>query len=384
MTSRRLFPVFGIFSCFLFSSQAQTAPAPSPENEPIVKAVQTVLPAVVNIYTEYTEEVRDPYDAYFDIFGGGGMYRGNRIQRKPVRSLGSGALVTEDGFIITNEHVANRAKDLKIKVTLPDKTDYEARVIRSNPDIDLALIKIDAPRKFPFLNLSRLSPNMLGQTVIAIGNPVGYESSVSSGILSAKDRSLAFEETRLDGLLQTDAAINPGNSGGPLIDIGGQFVGINTAKMNYVGGPGQAVQVENIGFAIPGVRVKEFVEESINIALGKIPPPPEISLVQVLKEKLGLQLQEITPDLGQQFQVRPGSGLLVTGVDSGSAADAAGIDKGMLLITLGTKRIGTEADLPRRIATLAKGEQVSLTLLIQQRRGPYILQRPASVTLTAK
>lgn len=390
MIASRLLLFFSFVAVLPVSAFAQNQPpqalalAPGPEGEPIVRAVQGALPAVVNIYTEYTEEVRDPYDAYFDVFGGGGMYRGNRILRKPVRSLGSGALVSEDGYIVTNEHVANRAKDLKIKVTLPDKTDFEAKLIRSNPDIDLALIKIDSPRKFPFLSLAKLSPNMLGQTVIAIGNPVGYESSVSSGILSAKDRTLAFEETRLDGLLQTDAAINPGNSGGPLIDIAGQFVGLNTAKMNFAGAPGQAFQVENIGFAIPGARVKEFVEEAIQIAQGKIPPPPTVSLTKVLQEKLGLQVQEVTGDLAREFQVRPGNGLVVTGVDKDSPADAAGIERGMMLITLGSKRLASEADLPRMLTKLAKGQQVALTLLIQQRRGMYLLQRPASVILTAK
>jgi len=384
MIASRLLLIFSFISVLALSAHAQQGPVAQPENEPIVKAVLGIMPAVVNIYTEYTEEVRDPYDAYFDIFGGGGMYRGNRIQRKPVRSLGSGALVSEDGYIITNEHVANRAKDLKIKVTLPDKTDFEARLIRSNPDIDLALIKIDAPRKFPYLNISKLSPNLLGQTVIAIGNPVGYEGSVSSGILSAKDRSLAFAETRLDGLLQTDAAINPGNSGGPLIDVAGQFVGINTAKMNFAGAPGQAVQVENIGFAIPGGRVKDFVEESISIALGKIAEPPEVSLTQILQERLGLRLKEVTPDLSREFQLRPGSGLVVTSVDKGSASEAAGVERGMLLISMGGKRITDTTDLPRRIATLAKGEQMEITVLIQQRRGAIILQRPASVVLTAK
>ena len=200
-----------------------------PQDEPIVKAVEKVRPAVVNIYTEgvVTQEVRDPRDVFFERYFGGGMSRGNRILQTPLRNLGSGLIVSPDGYIVTNQHVANRETNPKIRVTLVNGKDYEAVLLRDDDLQDLALIKVATKEPLPFLGLEKLSPNMLGQTVLVLGNPVGYENSVSAGILSAKDRTLTIGDLTMEGLLQTDAAINPGNSGGPLVDGEGNLVGLS-------------------------------------------------------------------------------------------------------------------------------------------------------------
>ena len=152
----------------------------SPQEEPIVKAVDKVRPAVVNINTEriITQEVRDPRDIFFERYFGGGVSRGNRILETPVQNLGSGAIISPDGYIVTNQHVVDKTAKLKIKVTLADGTDTEATLLRDDDLLDLALIKIEAPTPLPYLNLEKLSPNLLGQTVLVLGNPVGYESSV--------------------------------------------------------------------------------------------------------------------------------------------------------------------------------------------------------------
>lgn len=399
--------------------------AVTPEEEDTVQAVAKVRPAVVNIYTLRMVEARlvDPVDLYFERFFGGGFSRGNRIVRKPVRNLGSGLIVSSDGYIVTNNHIVERANEgLKIQVNLSDGRDFEARVLRVDPDIDLALLKIIPKEKkegeeektegqeqppeglepeaqgeeqpeegkeeslsFPFHDLSELSPNLLGQTVIVIGNPVGYESSVSRGILSAKGRTLNLGVQSMDGLLQTDAAINPGNSGGPLIDISGKLVGLSTAKMAMTpGGPGTSINVENIGFAVPADRVKAFVEDSIAIAEGRKEPPPEIPLTTELRRLFGLDVQELTPELAKAFGYRGMKGLLVSNVEPGSPAEKAGIDKGMLLVGIGPYRLRSADDLPRRMTAIESGTEVKLAIVFLVQRGPMVAVRNATVTLTAR
>ncbi|MFQ3671121.1 MAG: trypsin-like peptidase domain-containing protein [Verrucomicrobiia bacterium] len=365
----------------VWAALAWTAGATPPEEEVLVRTVAGVLPTVVNIYTESFVEVADPYDLFIERFFGGGVYGSGRTLRKPVRSLGSGLIVSPDGYIVTNAHVVQRAREVTIKVTLHDKTDHEARVLRAVEDLDLALIKIDSNRPLAHFDLNRLSPNLLAQTVVAIGNPVGYESSVSKGILSARDRTLRFGDMVMEGLLQTDAAINPGNSGGPLIDGAGQLVGLSTAKMGTVPGENRLIQVENIGFAIPGERVKAFVEESVAIATGRLPPPPEEALNEVLFEKFGLRLQELTPDLARAFGIRMGTGMIVAQVRAGTPAEQAGIERGMVVTAIGSQRVAREEDLPRALARAKSGDPVTFTILFRVRQGALQSARIAQVTL---
>ncbi|NJK91316.1 MAG: trypsin-like serine protease [Blastochloris sp.] len=365
---------FLLFFLFLLPS----ARALTPAEEPVVKVVAQARPSVVNIYTETVvqQAVNDPFDAFFDRFYGGGAYRGGRIVQVPIRSLGSGAIVDAKGYIVTNEHVIARAENTTIKVTLADGRTFEASPLREDPDQDLAMIKIKADKPLPVLNINDLSPNLLGQTVIAIGNPIGYESSVSTGILSAINRTLSIGGTNYDSLLQTDAAINPGNSGGPLIDISGKFVGLNTAKA----GAG----VENIGFAIPGERVAVFVKNAIDIAEGRKAAPPEVSLEKVLTDRFGFSLQEMDPNLAASFAYPPGSGLLVTSVQEGSPADAVGIRKGMLVTGIGAYRVRALSELPRQLARLKKGESIRLNLAFNEKRGNLLLRRSVAVDLKAR
>src|ERR1051325_4426962 len=188
-----------------------------PASEPAVLAVAKVLPAVVNINTERVvrRTVRDPFeDLYAQFFGN---YRARpREIRQTVQSLGSGFIVDADGHIVTNQHVVERAADLKIKVTTNDGKNYSAHYITGDDKTDLAFIKIDAQGPFPFISLENVSPNLLGETVIVVGNAVGYGSSISRGVLSATKRDISIDNIDYKNLVQTDAAINPGNSGGPV------------------------------------------------------------------------------------------------------------------------------------------------------------------------
>ena len=205
-----------------------------PSTEPSVIAVAKAMPAVVNINTERVVQrtIRDPRDDLFFQFFGGPMQR-PRVLSQKVQSLGSGFIIDSSGYIVTNEHVVERAAELKISVTTHDGKTYSARYIAGSTEADLALLKIDSPQPLPFLALTDLSPNLLGQTTLVLGNPLGYGSSVARGILSAKDRSVTIGETEYKNLLQTDAAINPGNSGGPIVDLTGKLIGVSSAKMSY-------------------------------------------------------------------------------------------------------------------------------------------------------
>src|SRR5213079_1997478 len=198
-----------------------------PASEPAVLAVAKVLPAVVNINTERVvrRTVRDPFEDVYAQFFGYNRIRPRQI-RQTLQSLGSGFIVDPGGYIVTNQHVVERAADLKIKVTTNDGKTYSAHYITGDDKKDLAFIKIDSKEQFPFISLENISPNLLGETVIVVGNAVGYGSSISRGVLSATKRDISIDNVDYKNLVQTDAAINPGNSGGPVIDISGRLVGI--------------------------------------------------------------------------------------------------------------------------------------------------------------
>src|SRR5437016_8066703 len=229
-----------------------------PAAEPAVLAVAKVLPAVVNINTERVirRSVRDPIEDFYAQFFG--YYRGRPHEiRQTLQSLGSGFIVDPAGYIVTNQHVVERAADLKIKVTTNDGKTYSAHYITGDDKKDLAFIKIDSKDSFPFINLDNISPNLLGETVLVVGNAVGYGSSISRGVLSATKRDIAIDNIEYKNLVQTDAAINPGNSGGPVIDISGRLVGISSAKMAFTP---QGVPTQGLGFAIPADVVRDSVK----------------------------------------------------------------------------------------------------------------------------
>src|SRR6266700_542487 len=190
-----------------------------PASEPAVLAVGKVLPAVVNINTErmVRRTVRDPFEDFYAQFFGYDRARPREI-RQTLQSLGSGFIVDPAGYIVTNQHVVERAADLKIQVTTNDGKTYNAHYIAGDDKTDLAFIKIEAGSALPFINLDDISPNLLGETVIVVGNAVGYGSSISRGVLSAVKRNITVDDIEYKNLVQTDAAINPGNRGGPGMD----------------------------------------------------------------------------------------------------------------------------------------------------------------------
>jgi len=229
----------------------------APRRTPVVIAVEKVSPAVVNISTEKIIVRRHPFfderspffDPFFEEF-----FRGFGQYQVPAQSLGSGVIIHPSGYIITNDHVVRKAS--KIHITLADKSEFEASLISSDPGNDIAILKIDSPKPLSFLEIGTSSDLMIGETVIAVGNPFGLEHWVTVGVLSAKGRSIAVQNRIIyKDLLGTSALINPGNSGGPLLNINGGFIGINTAIK---------AGAQGISFAIPADRVKNTILNLLN------------------------------------------------------------------------------------------------------------------------
>jgi serine protease Do len=354
-----------------------------PASEPAVLAVAKVLPAVVNINTEriVRRRVRDPFEDFAAQYFGNYRSRPREI-RQTLQSLGSGFIVDPAGYIVTNEHVVQRAADLKIEVTMNDGKTYNAHYIAGDEKKDLALIKIDAKADFPFINLENISPNLLGQTVLVVGNALGYGSSISRGVLSGTKRDITIDETDYKDLLQTDAAINPGNSGGPVVDLTGRLVGISSAKMAFTP---QGVPTQGLGFAIPAETVRSSVAEFKKIAQNQPAPktkPAEKEPASANALRLfGMQLQNLTSDLTDALGYAAGLGVLVTTVEPNSPADQAGIQRGLVIYRVGKYNVTSVKQLEGLLAHVGSGTSVDFTVGIVRANGQG---QQETVPLTAR
>jgi len=372
-----------IFILALLSSHIAYGQA-DPASEPAVLAVAKVLPAVVNINTERVvrRRVRDPFEDFAAQFFGN--YRSEpREIRQTLQSLGSGFIVDPAGYIVTNEHVVQRAADLKIEVTMNDGKVYNARYITGDEKKDLAFIKIEAKADFPFIDLNNLSPNLLGQTVLVVGNALGYGSSISRGVLSATKRDITVEEVDYKNLLQTDAAINPGNSGGPVIDLSGRLVGVSSAKMAFTP---QGVPTQGLGFAIPADTVRDSVATFREIAKNQPPPKPKSTEPEERGSKaqqlFGIQLQNLTADLTDALGYAAGKGVLISAVEPDSPADRAGIQRGLVVYRLGKYNVNSVKQVENLLARVGSGNEVDFTVGIIRNNGGG--QRMETVPLTAR
>jgi serine protease Do len=367
--------VVGSRACF-----AQADPA----SEPAVLAVAKVLPAVVNINTERVvrRTVRDPFEDFYAQFFGYNRVRPREI-RQTLQSLGSGFIIDPAGYIVTNQHVVERAADLKIHVTTNDGKTYNAHYIAGDDKTDLAFIKIDAQTAFPFINLDNISPNLLGQTVIVVGNAVGYGSSISRGVLSAVKRNITVDDVEYKDLVQTDAAINPGNSGGPVIDLSGRLVGISSAKMAFTP---QGVPTQGLGFAIPAEVVRDSVNRFKKMAQKRVGLKNEAASVETFvpnAEKLfGMQLQNFSQELSDALGFARGRGVLITAVEPGSPADEAGIERGMVVYRVGKSDVTSVQQIEALFAPVQTGSNVNFTVGVIRAGGQN--RELGAVNLTAR
>jgi serine protease Do len=298
-----------------------------PSLAPLVKAVR---PAVVNIST--TQRVQQPRNQFFEQFFGQQMPR--QAER---HSLGSGFIIHEQGYVLTNNHVIEGADSIKVK--LADGREFPARVVGADSKTDVALVKIEAKTAFPFVYLGDSDRLEVGDWVLAIGNPFGLELSATHGIVSAKERAIGAGI--YDDFIQSDALINPGNSGGPLFNLSGEVVGINSA-INPNG--------QGIGFAVP-----------INIAKQLLPTLEQGKAV--VRGFLGVGLQPLNQDLAQSLGLSSTDGALISGVTPDGPAAKGGLKQGDVVVGFNGKKISTANELTRSVGSTAPGVKASLDVI---------------------
>ena len=325
--------------------------------------VKKTAPAVVNVFTSKVVQERklSPFgnDPFFNKFFGNDQFFGGR--RKKQKSLGSGVIVEESGFIVTNNHVIKGGNDYR--VVLHDKREFKATLLLQDPKTDLAILKIDTKgEKLPTLKLGDSDKVEVGDLVLAIGNPFGVGQTVTSGIVSALARSRVGVSS-YQFFIQTDAPINPGNSGGALIDMKGQLVGINTAIYTRSGGS------NGIGFAIPANMVKSVIRSSKEG--GKI-----------IRPWVGARLQEVTQDIATSVGLDRPRGAMIARLHKQSPLMKSGLKRGDIIVKFDGKEIDSAKEFAYRFATKVIGDKVVLTYLRRRKSqtGTVVLIRAPETT----
>jgi len=313
-----------------------------------VEISKRVTPAVVNISTTKTMKglERSPLspffqDPFFRRFFGDEFFREHEMPRKrKEQSLGSGVIVSEDGYIVTNNHVVEGADE--IKVLLSDRREFVGKVVGADPKTDLAIVKIK-DSDLPAIVWGDSDQIEVGEFVLAIGSPFGLNQTVTSGIISAKGRANVGIADYED-FIQTDAAINPGNSGGALVNIMGELIGINTAIFTRSGG------YMGIGFAVPSNMAKSVMESLVKEG-------------KVTRGWLGVYIQDITPELAKQFKLNANTGALVSDVMEGSPAEKAGLERGDVIMQYNGKEVENNSHLRNMVAQTPVGKAIDVKII---------------------
>ncbi|MBR4424202.1 MAG: Do family serine endopeptidase, partial [Mailhella sp.] len=305
-------------------------------------------PAVVNISTE--REVSSPVmdmfnipgmERFFEQFGGFGGRRGNG-QDAPKRkstALGSGFIISSDGYIVTNNHVVEGADKITVNLNGGKGKGLQAKVIGTDADTDLALLKVEGRRDLPVLEFGNSDAMEVGDWVLAIGNPLGLNNTVTAGILSAKGRDL--HSGPYDNFLQTDASINPGNSGGPLINMKGEVIGINTAIM---------ANGQGLGFSIPSSLASRIIDD---LRSGK----------KVSRGWLGVSIQDVSEDMAKALGIKETRGAIIGKVMPGEPADRAGLQAGDVITSIDGEPVGSASEATRKIAALRPGAEARVQII---------------------
>jgi len=303
----------------------------------VVEAVERASPAVVNIST--TQASRTPFggpaDPFFDEFFRD--FFDGQPRRSEQTSLGSGVIVDARGTILTNAHVIQRGS--RIRVTLVDGREFDAELIGADADSDLAVLRITDKAELPHIALGTAADLLIGETVVAIGNPFGLSHTVTTGVVSALGRSLRSEDRTFSDFIQIDAAINPGNSGGPLLNIRGELIGINTAIYG---------KAQGIGFAIPVDRARRIMRDLVSFGA-------------VREGWLGLAAQELTAELARHFGRT--TGVVVTDVEDGSPAATAGLARGMVIVEAGERPVRSLSDWDQVVTAQGPGDRLELSVV---------------------
>ncbi len=337
-----------LFYAIIFTLTLKISAAMASAPESFADLAEAALPAVVNISTTQLVDVKQqlvlpefpegsPMEEFFKEF----QRRGMPLDKAPQKatSLGSGFIISEDGLMVTNNHVIEKAEE--ITITLHDNTQLEATVLGHDPKTDLALLKIKTNKKLPFVKWGDSTKARVGDWVMAVGNPFGLGSTVTAGIISARARNI--NAGPYDEFIQTDAAINRGNSGGPLFNSEGEVIGINTAIFSPTGGS------VGIGFAVPSDLAQPIIKQIQEFGSTK-------------RGWLGVRFQPVTPEIAESLGIDTARGALVAEVDPKGPAKAAGIQAGDLILSYDGKEIGEKYALPRLVADTKIGRTVPVVI----------------------
>ncbi|MEL6703668.1 MAG: trypsin-like peptidase domain-containing protein [Bacteroidota bacterium] len=315
----------------------------------IVNAVEVVAPAVVSVNVIEVQQVRyrDPFagDPFFEYFFG---RRRDRVVERQVQGLGSGFVISPDGYIVTNDHVAGNAT--KITVAFPDGGELDATLIGSDPESDIALLKVEPPSPLPYLQFRQNDDIVVGEWAIALGNPFGLfeaaEPTVTVGVVSATGRDFAPQQGRVfRDMIQTDAAINRGNSGGPLVNALGEVIGVNTFIFSQSGGS------VGLGFAVPATRVRGIVDElQANGFVDR-------------SFYTGLNVRAMNARIARALGLTSARGLIVESVDPASPAESAGIRPYDVIVAIAEQQVSTAEDAKALFGSIGAGETVAVRLL---------------------
>ncbi len=312
---------------------AATAAMPSD----FVGTAERTVEAVVHVKTT-AERVQNYYNPFNDLFFG----RPSIPQRYEVQGSGSGVILSEDGYIVTNNHVIDGAKD--ITITMANNDEYKATLVGADPTTDIALLKIEA-RELNYVEVANSDNVCLGQWVLAVGNPFNLTSTVTAGIISAKGRDINIidEQSAIESFLQTDAAVNPGNSGGALVNTAGELVGINTAISSRSG------SFEGYSFAVPSNLVLKVVKDLKDFG-------------RVQRAYMGINYNEVTPALTAELDLNVNSGVYVAKVIADGSADDAGLKLGDVIINVAGKQVRSGADLTEALGQHRPGERLDIVV----------------------
>ena len=335
--------VLSIFALGLIISADSSAQVVNRET-PVVRAVRKVSPAVVNISSVYEVRKRTgPFSGFganpfFEEFFKD-FFDPRFDRRQQYTSLGSGVIIDgKKGLILTNDHVIQ--KTATIKVMLQDEREFEAKIVGADPDSDLAVLKIDSENQLPDATMGSSDDLMIGETVIAIGNPFGFSHTVTTGVVSALNRSIRTEDRVYNDFIQIDASINPGNSGGPLLNINGDLIGINTAIY---------AKAQGIGFAIPISKARKIISDLIQYG-------------EVKQAWIGIIVQDMDERLAGYLNVAGKKGVIVTTVEAQSPAEAAGVQESDIILSIAKKRVGSVEEYESATNMLAAGDTLQAEL----------------------
>ncbi len=347
MKSHKKIFTYLLFFYFIFNIEGKTANAP----ESFADLAEKLMPSVVNISTTQTIKTSanqfpfqfppgSPFEEMFKDF--------QRPTERKASSLGSGFIINKEGVVVTNNHVISNAEDILVKV---GKKEYKAKVIGSDPYMDVAVLKIQTKDNFVPVKFGDSDKARVGDWVIAIGNPFGFSGTVTSGIISARNRDINL--TRYDDFIQTDASINQGNSGGPLFNLQGEVIGINTAII----APGQTGSI-GIGFAIPANAASNVIDQLIKYG-------------ETRRGWLGVRIQEVTKEIAEVEGMKEPKGALVASVSPQSPAEKAGLKAGDIILEFDGKKINTMRTLPKEVGNTAVGKKV----IVKVRRNKKIISK---------